>query len=370
MVPTTSKTPKLLDVLIIGGGLSGLIVSQGVHRMQADWRLLEARPVLGGRLANDNAFNEIDMGGAWIWPHQQPLMHGLVKSLKVSTFRQHDDPTSTRVEGGAVMFINKLAEQLPTDLLQLDTPVTTCTLEETENAEKVVRVETAGNETFLARKVIFAVPPKLISKHITFDPPLLERKQAAMAASRTWMAGVTKVALVYPNKFWDRQASNMGLSSGAADQPAFQVYNSSTKDGSLTALTFFAMVPPGSLAVTDDTVLANQVAKQMAGMWTHLGRPYAKQALDFTSHHVHRWPAESYISEEPNPVGINPHPNPVRALSEPEWDGALQFAGSEADLSSAGVMEGAVGAANRVLKTLEGFLSTRAKQCTSSTASK
>jgi monoamine oxidase len=360
--PAAMSTPKLLDVLIVGGGLSGLIIGQGVQRMHADWRLLEARPSLGGRLANDDVFNQIDLGGAWIWPHQQPYMRDLAKSLGVQTFPQPDDPSSTRIEGGAVQFVNKIAEDLPQDLLQLNSPVTSCKLETTADSEKVVRVETAGQETFLARKVIFAVPPKLLSKHVTFDPPLSERKQAALNASQTWMAGVTKVALVYPSRFWDARSSNMGLGGG----PAFQVYDSSTRDNKVSALTFFALVPTADSAVTDDERLAEQVAQQMAEVWKHLGRPfYANQATNYTSHHVYRWPTESYISENEKPVRINPHPSPVRALSEPEWDGALQFAGSETDLGSPGVMEGAVGAAKRVLKSLEGFLSTKAQQCSS-----
>jgi monoamine oxidase len=369
MTPKTNatSTPKLLDVLIVGGGLSGMIIGQGVQRMHADWKLLEARPSLGGRLANDDVFNQIDLGGAWIWPHQQPHMRDLAKSLGLHTFPQPDDPSSTRIEGGAVQFINKIAEELPIDLLQLNSPVTSCTLETTVDSGKVVRVETAGKETFLARKVVFAVPPKLLSKHVTFDPPLSERKQAALKASQTWMAGVTKVALVYPSRFWDARSSNMGLGGLG---PAFQVYDSSTRDNKVSALTFFALVPSSdSSAVTDDERLAKQVAEQMAEVWEYRGRPlYAKQATNYTSHHVYRWPAESYISEDDKPVRINPHPSPVRALSEPEWDGVLQFAGSETDLGSPGVMEGAVGAAKRVLKSLEGFLSTKAQQCSSDTA--
>jgi cation diffusion facilitator CzcD-associated flavoprotein CzcO len=50
VTPTSALSlspPKLLDVLIVGGGLSGLIIGQGVERMHADWRLLEARLTMG-----------------------------------------------------------------------------------------------------------------------------------------------------------------------------------------------------------------------------------------------------------------------------------------------------------------------------------
>jgi monoamine oxidase len=190
-----------------------------------------------------------------------------------------------------------------------------------------------------------------------FEPPLSAAKQQALSASHTWMAGVTKVSLVYPERFWDKDVSNMGLPSGT-DGPAFQVYDASTKDGAVSALTFFALVPPESPAVKDDQLLGQQVASQMATIWKHYRRPeLSEQARSFSSVHVQRWPLEKYISEDTKPTTIHPHPHSVRALSTSEWEGRLLFAGSETDQRSPGVMEGAVGAAMRVLKDLQGWMS-------------
>lgn len=388
---TIHKSPKILDVLIVGGGLSGLLVGRGLHRWSPalaanhsppTWKLLEARPVLGGRLANDQADKRIDLGGAWIWPTHQPHMKDLIQQLSVNdcqpqglssirpklrTFPQPDEPSSTRVDGGAVQLIHAIAYDLH-EHIQLESPVKRCTLvpttactdgatdrSTTAHCGRHVRVETMDNEIILANRVVFAVPPKLVSRHIVFDPPLDSAKQAAMAASHTWMAGVTKIALVYPHRFWKPDASNMGLPSDTKSNPAFQVYDSSTLDGSVAALTFFALVHPNNrLALNDDAILAEQVASQMASVWRQMGRiPTAAQSHSYTSHHVVRWPSENYIAEDDRPTKIHPHPYPVRALAEPAWDGLLQFAGSETDLSSPGVMEGAVGAAKRVLQALE-----------------
>ena len=352
MAPSDSSITqlKLLDVVIVGGGLSGLLVAQGVQRTHASsWRLLEARPILGGRLKNDEQFNQIDLGGAWIWPQHQPNVLELTRSLPgIKPFSQPGDPSSKRIEGGAVQLIHSIAKDLIKDNIKLNTAVTFCRW---ERENKRIRVETANDEIFLARKVIFAVPPRLISKRVTFDPPLTQSKHDALISSQTWMAGVTKVALVYPRRFWDLDSSNMGLPGNG---PAFQVYDSSTNNGNLFALIFFALVKSGSPAVHDDGVLANQIADQMATVWSYLKRPeYAKQVHTFTRHFVHRWPMEKYISEDDKPMQINPHPTVVRALSQPEWNGALEFASSETDLHSPGVMEGAVGAARRVLNALE-----------------
>lgn len=339
----TQKSPGLLDVLIVGGGLSGLMVAHELqqHSSRLSWRLLEARSVLGGRLANSG---ELDMGGAWIWLFQQAHMKRLTAKLGIPVFSQPDDPMSTRIDGGAVLYIHRLGESL--DAVQLNAAVKSCTL--TTNEDPVVCVETTSNEIFLARRVVFAVPPRLIAKHITFDPPLSAAKQLAMNASHTWMAGVTKVALLYESRFWDTHSSNLGFS----DSPAFQVYDSSTKDASVPALTFFTLAN-----TDDDKTLADQCATQIQNVWSYYRKPFADQSLNYVDYHVKRWPKEIYISEDPNPSVIHPHPKPNLELSTNEWNGALLFAGSESDVSSPGVMEGAVSAALRVIKDLQEYFS-------------
>lgn len=337
-------TPKLLDVLIVGGGLSGLVVAHELtqHSSNLSWRLLEARSVLGGRLANSG---DLDMGGAWIWPFQQPHMKRLTSRLKIPVFAQPDDPMSTRIDGGAVLYIHRLSESL--DAIQLSEAVQSCTLVTNAN-EQVVRVETTSDETFLARRVVLAVPPRLIAKHITFNPPLSASKQSAMNASHTWMAGVTKVGLVYKDRFWDEHSSNLGLT----DSPAFQVYDSSTKDSRVSALTFFTLAN-----TDDDKSLADQCASQIKSVWSYYRKPFCNQAMTYVDYHVKRWPKETYISEDANPSHIHPHPEPNLELSSVEWNGVLLFAGSESDVSSPGVMEGAVGAALRVVQDLEEYFS-------------
>ena len=124
----TSKT--VLDVLIVGGGLSGLLVGHSLHHQNTHgattgitparskpspsslrWKLLEASHRLGGRLCNAATDNgaAIDMGGAWIWPEHQPHLRALIRQKlpSIATFRQPDDPTSTRIVGGAVTLIEK-----------------------------------------------------------------------------------------------------------------------------------------------------------------------------------------------------------------------------------------------------------------------
>ena len=352
-----NTTQRIFDVLIIGGGLSGATLAHKLHEIgTTSWNLLEARSVLGGRLANDEKGHNIDLGGAWVWPHHQPNMRQFLKTecKDVHTFEQPDDPSSTRIDGGAAILVDRLVEELPQENIIFNSPVTKCNLlDATDGKPQLIQVHTSHGDFFLAKRVVVAVPPKIASERITFNPPLSKEKEQALKESHTWMAGVTKVALVYPSRFWSKDLSNMGLPSHM-DGPAFQVYDSSTKDGYISALTFFCLVPPHSSAFSDDKILADEVASQIATVWEYFRRTdCSDQAKSFTDFHVKRWAIETYISEDPKPRQIHPHPSPVRALSTKEWGGTLLFAGSETDQRSPGVMEGAVGAAIRVFNNIQ-----------------
>jgi monoamine oxidase len=380
---------EVFDVVIIGAGLSGLCLANRLVGSSAlvtrrgffKVKVLEASGRLGGRLANNEStvdpkiHNTIDMGGAWIWPRHQPFLRDLVAELAVPTFPQPDDPSSTRMEGGAVQLIHQLAQRVREGVddscaaesrIELNSNVVACKLVIAPSRlaghataalprdETIVQVTTADKKQYLSRTVVFAIPPKLLVEKVSFDPPLSRGKQMALEGCRTWMAGVTKVALIYRTKFWDRRYSNMGVPSSDDTEPAFQVYDSGTRDGTVHALTFFTHVAPLSTAQTDDSLLAKQVAKQMKTVWNRMGKvDIAEAAESYIQFAVYRWPRNEFISgDDSYPDRINPHPSPVAALAEPEWGGRLLFAGTETDPNSPGVMEGAIGAAIRVSESL------------------
>ena len=165
---------------------------QNIKHLQ--WKLLEARSTLGGRLLNDLKHNYIDLGGAWIWD-SQPSVNSLVTGLQIETFRQPDDPSSTRMVGGAAAMIQKLAAPIPEGTIHMDSPVVSCSLHpgnKNNGGEQhpFVEIKTANQQVFRARHVVFAAPPRLLSKHIQFDPPLHPEKRRAMENSNTWMAGM------------------------------------------------------------------------------------------------------------------------------------------------------------------------------------
>ncbi len=121
------------DILIIGGGLSGLVAAWQLQRAGQPFCLLEARPRFGGRvLTLDVGGAACDLGPSWFWPGQ-PLVAGLLDHFDIPTFEQYadgvllfqqadgrvlqaGDPSpmagSLRVEGG----IARLAEALAAEI--------------------------------------------------------------------------------------------------------------------------------------------------------------------------------------------------------------------------------------------------------------
>lgn len=335
-----------VDVAIVGGGLSGLVVASGLMgRGKHSWVLLEAHGSrLGGRIRNSDS-GEIDLGPAWIWPDHQPKIRSLIKELGLQTFMQPDDPGSSRIAGGSAALIHTLEKRLPRGNIKMGWHAIACAQEDGK-----VLLTSARGEFVLASVAVFAAPPKILSKHVSFSPNLSAPKQRAMEASRTWMAGVTKVALTYGSRFWPLHggASNTGLRP-ASNRPAFQVYDGSSSGDKEVALTFFTVAHEH----LSDEDLARACAAQLGEVWSHRGLGDKGKLLSaYDKVYVMRWPYESTISDDRAPGTVHPHPEPVGALAQEDWDGKLLFASSESDLSSPGVMEGAVGAAQRVLSVL------------------
>ena len=366
---------ELYDYIIVGGGLSGLVVASKMSQWNNDQRhcqklkfvLLEASSKFGGRLCNDAKGFEIDMGGAWIWIDHQPRMKALVDELGIKIFPQPGDRSehdgSVRCEGGAYSIIQGLLKSIPAHHLKCDSVVMGLTKNE---ESKIISVSFAFQNSKLlsivkTKSVIITSPPKVNVDRILFDPPLSREKMMSMHSCNTWMAGVTKVTLIYPRRFWPRNGKmcNIAMSNYDPEKEnyAFQMYDASNIDDKVIALTCFTLCPEKPLVGTsftaeDDVRLAEKCARQIKGEWStrsFKGISFLQSYIDF---YVKRWPIEDYVSENKTPSTIQSHPRPDFNLAVSEWGGQLHFAGTESDLKSPGVMEGAVNSALRITESI------------------
>merc|ERR1711907_789095 len=148
---------------------------------------------------------------------------------------------TTRIVGGAVEFVNKIYDELQLETIEQNE----CELNKTEeqaiiqtecpvaairrNPNQTISVELENGEVIQTLYVVLAAPPRILSERISFHPPLPKEKSVAMRQSETWMAGVTKVALVYKGpqpEFWPLLIDQgEHLAPPRNRRPAFQVYD-------------------------------------------------------------------------------------------------------------------------------------------------
>jgi monoamine oxidase len=76
-----SKYKRVVDVVIVGGWLSGLRAAVEIHRSGFSCVVLETLDRVGGKT--------VDLGAAWINDSSQSEMYSLAKSFELDLMRQH-----------------------------------------------------------------------------------------------------------------------------------------------------------------------------------------------------------------------------------------------------------------------------------------
>jgi monoamine oxidase len=411
-IPETTQSAPL-TVLIIGGGLSGLTVAHELTRLQSTtaagsssssssltWHLVESQNYLGGRIKNDEATNRIDMGGAWIWPSQHKI-HSLVKDLKLGTIVQRDaEDGRVRICNGAARIIDGLAARLNGECVTLSTAA--ISVERMNHVVKVVLLQQSTETnvhqqqcTVYTKHLVWTAPPQMtLAPYIHWNPPLSDSKIMAMKQCNTWMASVTKLSFIYDRKYWDVQWI-MEMKRGIyfyGDAEAFDIYDACIEDcsdnhadkkeeegndGNIYAFTLFALVnwdQQESSTPTNDDGIANRIMGQLhsiasSSRMISQSSTTSKWMTQYNSYSIQHWPQVSSISHEAHPTSVGSHPRPNPVLSESEWKSSpndsngeerrgcmVHFAGTESDLYSPGLMEGAVGSAFRVVEEMKRYL--------------
>jgi monoamine oxidase len=83
----------VLDIAIVGAGISGLALARTLSKAGFTLALFEARNRLGGRVfsvENPTSGQRLDLGPTWFWPESQPAIAALVDEFGLDSFDQHD----------------------------------------------------------------------------------------------------------------------------------------------------------------------------------------------------------------------------------------------------------------------------------------
>lgn len=115
----TTKSPQ---VLIIGGGFSGIAAAKKLHESGISFQVLEARDRLGGRVHSRQLSEDlyVDLGGQWIGPTQD-RMYELCKEFGLEPFPTYDQGKNVLDLAGKIRTYTGLIPKMdPISLINLD----------------------------------------------------------------------------------------------------------------------------------------------------------------------------------------------------------------------------------------------------------
>jgi monoamine oxidase len=355
----------MLETAIVGGGLCGLALARGLSRRAEAFQLFEARPRLGGRILTvaGPAGAAADLGPSWFWPKTQPAITRLVSDLGLADFPQHDDgavlhlrdpdkaPDSIaghglrdgarRLKGGMAKLVDALAGELPSDRIHLGHELRRVT----DRGAHVVLTFVADGQTIEveARRVVLALPPRLLAEHVRFEPELDEATREAMRGTETWMAAQAKVVVFYRTPVW-REQGRSGNAFVAHEQAVVaEIFDACDATGEPGALGGFLAFSP-ALRQTFEAGLPMLMASQMVQVF---GAALEQQQLE---QHYQDWAAERFTCSglDRDERQGNEHLD----VASPFWDGRLHLGGAEPAARAAGYLEGALDAARRIGRAL------------------
>ncbi|NOR30732.1 MAG: NAD(P)-binding protein [Sulfitobacter sp.] len=350
------------DILIVGGGLSGLALADHLARQGRDFMLLEAQDRLGGRiLTKELSGGAFDLGPAWFWPGQ-PRMAALAERFQIPAFEQfstgdlvYQDQSgavqrgrgyasmegSYRLAGGIGSVVAALADVLDPTKIMTNTRLTAV---DYSRGEITAQVDDSGTPRIItANKIVMAVPPRVIADTVSFKPALDAAQMQALQNVPTWMAGQAKIIAVYDQPHW----RNAGLSGDAMSQqgPMVEIHDASPMQGGPYAMFGFVGVPADARALHKDEMMRLAVA-QLTGMFgPEMANPMHLVLQD--------WATIPDIArpKDRQPVRSHPSyglPSNLRDLTAR----GLIFASTETAPEFGGFLEGALEAAERVANTL------------------
>lgn len=343
-----------MNVIIVGGGLSGLTLAYLLSKKNINTTVLEASSRLGGRILTIKGTREtpLELGATW-FSEMHPNLIRLIKELELKKYPQfskgvslfqtksfeppqeffisESESPSYRIAGGTEMLISKLNEKITPGNIKLNTKVISIIEHENE-----IIVETANGQKLHANKVIICVPPQLVGSQIHFHPELPNALSDILPTVQTWMSGAIKFVLEYEKPFFRNNGysgmlySHSGIVTEMYDHTNFE----ENKFG------FTGFLNSGTASYSQK-VRKEFVLKQLTEL---LG----KEVINPINYFDKIWNDE-YVAIG-NSFIQRPHQNNGHPLLQQAYmNGKLLFSGTETATEFAGYMEGAIVSAFKIV---------------------
>lgn len=357
----------MLDVAIVGAGVSGLALAKRLRQRGLNFEIFEARDRIGGRIftvpARGGGF---DLGAGWYWPDTQPLVAALVGELGLSNYAQYDEggvlhlheadkkaeriddkrlyDGARRLHGGMTALIDAIARTLPTEAIKLNHRLTQ--LSDRGDHVSMTFVAAGNSQHVTARQVVLSLPPRLLRESVEFAPRLDEATDRALLGAETWMAAQAKVAIEVAAPFW-REKGLSGSAYATHEQAILgEIFDACDMSKQLFALGGFLALDAGQreiFSVGLPLLMASQLGSVFGADVDCLATHYMDWAQEPLT-----CSAADRAGEPSDQTGDVANPLLRRAL----WDKKLYFGGSETAARNSGYVEGALDAARRVARAL------------------
>lgn len=357
----------MLDVAIIGGGLSGLALAQRLLDAGRSACVFEAADRFGGRIVSLPAAPgfRYDLGPGWIWPAMQPRLAAFIAQHGIGVYPQwlagkslyqtsREQPAKAfldhgtyadarRIDGGAYRLVECLLQQLPGQALRPNHPLREV-LDHGDHVELVFG-QPAATHRVQARRVVITIPPRLLVNTVAFTPGLDARLRDVMHGTATWMAGHAKAVIRYRRAFWrdaDLSGSALAAYPGAA---LAEIFDAGADDGEHAALSGFLALPAALRRQYRDDLEA-LILEQL--VWL-----FGSQAAEPEAVIIKDWFDEALTASPADEVPPAGHPQYGHAwLQLDHWNDKLFFGGTETAEHFGGYLEGALESAERVAASL------------------
>lgn len=350
-----------VDIIIIGGGLSGIYAAFLLAAKKKSVVVLEARSRVGGRiLSPEHQGYFVDLGPSWYWPLINPKVNALIETLGLKGYPQFEtglsryqaknghvetianypmDPPGWRLNNGMIALVKGLCDRIPKDVIRLNHPV--CEIERLGNGVRVIvgRHDQEPKCRLTASGIILALPPRLAASSILFTPDLSYNLTQAMLKTSTWMAGHAKFFTLYDKMNWRK----MGLSGQGFSLygPLGEIHDGSSEISSPYGLTGFFGIP--ALRRKNKESLIQAIISQLALL-------YGQEAGQPVKIYYQDWAREKFTATEYDLRAAHNHPAYLPPSGKTSiWDGTFHFAGTETADHLGGYLEGALSSAERAV---------------------
>jgi len=346
------------DILIIGGGLTGLTIAYLLRKSKFKVKIVEARNRVGGRIntiySETNA--SLEMGATWLGKKHSALGQ-LLETLNIDVFEQlmgnkaiyeedansgvqlvsippNPDP-SYRIEGGSSNLIQALVNHLEVDQIDTNQAIKSIQKEETSFVVK------SDTHIYQANIIISTLPPFLLKHTIEITPALPNDLLNIVEQTHTWMGDSIKAAIAYAQPFWRAKPGTGTIFSNAG--PINEMYDHSNEELGRFGLKGF---------INSAFYTASKEQREQAVV-QQLQKYFGKQAANYLTYEETVWRKERFTFIPYNGYLLPHHNNGHPIYRKGYLGGQFFIAGSETANQYPGYMDGAIRSAYFIYNELQ-----------------